>query len=377
MELTLNGSLWFYSFFFFMEVVLAGILNYFIHRSNNTKLLFIREKHLLLNFGGSICFVLMISLCVIVAYHRYGVGSDYFNYYRIFKTLRNISGENIYNSIELIPSALMLFFKRYEDGYFYFLGVCAFIIASLTFEFFKENAFESSLPYMVFIYFMIMYSASLNALRQILAVSIILHGYKYIINKDFKRYCVVIILATLCHKAALLCIAFYFLSYNNTEISKVKNILIVSLAVLSPFFIERIFLALIKFPVFESFSRYTLRDASSYGIYQFLVRLPVTILIIVEYRKLTEKNEGNHVYALLFLMELLSYTIGANITWAFRMSYFCIAAEAILVPQAIKCVESSLRRYAMWILYSGYYFFMFWYNIINNGHDGILPYIFR
>lgn len=376
MVLSISDSVLFYSVFFAFEFCLAAIVQNYTRRVKSTLLVYIDENGKLKVLTWAIIpFVLMILNCMYVAGMRYYVGSDYKNYLPIFNTISDLSGKHAYGSIEPLSAAMMLIFQPFENGYQWYLAFAACIIALLTFIYFLENSLESSFPFMIYIYFMIMYSASLNAIRQILAVAVIVNGFKYIINRRFGKYLLIVIIAAGFHKSALLCLPFYFLYFKPNKYSKMKGNIIIALSMLLPFFIESIFNLIIKVPLFESYGRYTLRDASTYGIHQMLVRLPVIFCVLLYRSRLEKREDSNRFYILLYVIELLSYVLGANITWAFRMAYFCLPSEAILVPQIIR-LNKKHANILLGIGFLIYYLFMFWYNVIKNGHDGILPYAF-
>ena len=375
MTLSIGGSIVFYAVFFLFETLLAFVIQNLVQRSGNQKFVYKSDGGVKIRVKGAFVFALMSVICCLVAGLRYNVGTDYKNYLPIFNTVSDISGKTPYGTIEPLSSVLMLVCKPFVNGYQVYLGLMAILISFITFYFFKENCDVSSFPFMIFIYFMLMYSASLNAIRQIMSVAIVMLGYRFIMEKKLLKYIIVLVVAALVHKSALLCLPFYFLYFKKDRFSKIKLNLIIAVCMIIPFFIRNIFNILLSISLFSSYDRYFYRNAGYYVVGIIILRLPVLLMIFIFRSKLEERSEKNRFFIILYVMELLFYIIGGNIIWAFRMAYYCLAAEAVLVPQLSEVVNKKYKVIVN-VIFVIYYIVIFCYNVIINGHDGILPYTF-
>jgi hypothetical protein len=113
-------------------------------------------------------------------------------------------------------------FKFFTDDYIIFLAGCEFFILLGVFHFFKKY---SSYPFLsIFIYFSsVSLLGDMTVVRQMIAMSITLFSYKYILKRNFLKFLGIIFFATLFHYSALIMVLFY-LSVN--YLSKLKYILI-------------------------------------------------------------------------------------------------------------------------------------------------------
>ncbi len=69
---------------------------------------------------------------------------------------------------------------------------------------------------------------SMNAVRQYMAAAVIFAGYRYILDRKFLKYCMVIALAVSCHVTAVIMLPAYFVV--NRKVSFVNILLILALA---------------------------------------------------------------------------------------------------------------------------------------------------
>lgn len=113
-------------------------------------------------------------------------------------------------------------FKFFTDDYIIFLAGCEFFILLGVFYFFKKY---SKYPFLsIFIYFVsVSLLGDMTVVRQMMAMSITLLSYKYILKRNILKFLVVIFFASLFHYSALIMVLFY-LSVN--YLSRLKYILI-------------------------------------------------------------------------------------------------------------------------------------------------------
>ena len=151
----------------------------------------------------SIILILSILIICVVLGIRYDVGVDFLAYDYIYK----------YQFFDDVESGYALVNK-----FLFSLGLPSSSIFTLV-AFFQLFLFAKGiekinphyLPLAFFFYFTTLYFfLSLNVLRQTLAFSIFVYSIKYIVNKQFIKYIVVILLASTIHKSAFILIPLYF-----------------------------------------------------------------------------------------------------------------------------------------------------------------------
>lgn len=140
---------------------------------------------------------------------RWGVGADFFSYKYIFDN----AGKNIFIQFDYIEKGFLVLnwivHKFTSDSVCLFL-ICAFIIIFL---FLKEIQCSSSDCLMSVILFISLgyYFNSMNVMRQFIAVGISFYSIKYFKTKEWYKYLILIIIASLFHKTVLILVPVYFM----------------------------------------------------------------------------------------------------------------------------------------------------------------------
>lgn len=100
-------------------------------------------------------------------------------------------------------------------------------------------------------YLLVFYNISLNLVRQSLAISVIIFSMTYAENRDFVKYGICVIIATLLHSTAILALPIYFI-YNifNIKNTKKKNILEI-LIIISAIFVVVNYENIIEFLIYD------------------------------------------------------------------------------------------------------------------------------
>ena len=122
-------------------------------------------------------FFITCSMLVLVvpASVRYGIGTDYFNYEDIYNKIENgeeLETEPLYWLINYLVSI-------FNGGVNSVLAISSLIFVAFIYKSFNKDV----LPLGVFFSYLILYSDSYNAVRQVIAVSISLFATSFLLNK--------------------------------------------------------------------------------------------------------------------------------------------------------------------------------------------------
>lgn len=321
--------------------------------------------------------LIIIMIPVLVSGLRYGIGTDYFNYEVIYQ-------ENINNdwatltryrgiSLEIAPYILCRIANVLFGGYQGFVFLMALLTGFFFFIFFKENLSKNNFPLMLFIYFILIYPASFNVIRQIVAVSIVAYSLKYVFQRKFVVFMGLILLATTFHTSAIFCLFLYYV-YAKRNKSFYKDFLFILFLFLIPSFFEILFGMVTRISFFSRYiEMYSNTMAYNANYIDIIIRIPIALLILLFSKKLVEKEKNNRFFILLYATEFASILLGFYMHWAFRFLYYGIIAEIALVPQMIKCAKRK-ERVILQIFIIIYYLLFFWTSYFSNGNNGIFPY---
>ena len=229
------------------------------------------------------CILACVELICFAGIRTMHIGADTAIYIKALEYLRSIPRENI------LYAKLMYPFD-FEIGYAFLTKICAALSMSNT-EFLYLIAMIIYIPVFVFIFYysshplistltyfaLGIFGYSLGIFRQMIAISIILCGLRYIEERKLLKYCIYIFIAMLFHTTAIIALPLYWLFKFNI---KNKLMWIITLEVVILFFSRIIVLFIVK--IFPSYSGYI---NSQYDIQggSYIMLIIFNIILIIAY----------------------------------------------------------------------------------------------
>ncbi len=162
-------------------------------------------------------------ILIFITGFRYNVGTDYNGYALNFDYLMNNDIPRIeYSFKAIVKIAHLIGFN--QQFIFFVYAVITYVFIFLSIKYFDSKAkYRHIITLLVLQYFLF---TGFNTVRQMVAVAIFFYAIRFIVNKNFVRYIIWIIIASFFHKSAMICLIFYFVL--NLNIKKFIMILIVS-----------------------------------------------------------------------------------------------------------------------------------------------------
>ncbi|MBQ9756834.1 MAG: EpsG family protein [Clostridia bacterium] len=153
-----------------------------------------------------------LALPILMAAYR-SCGTDSLTYMSSYMRISRMSWADVWESIDsFFESGHRLFVKFlgvfhsvriYFGAYAAITLICLFVAT----KYYKGTAI--ALP--MFLLYFLLFISSFNGMRQNFAAAIVALAFKYIFKRDFVKYVLLIILATMFHTSALLMVFLYFL----------------------------------------------------------------------------------------------------------------------------------------------------------------------
>lgn len=189
--------------------------------------------------------LLLLALVLFEGLRDMSVGTDTGGYSRSFMYGRGWMGKNYdFSNLKfLLDEPLFALVNRvgllFSSNYVGLLITAALIHTICAMYSIKENSMNMIASLFAFIT-LAFYLFGFAAIRQSIALCVYMISFKYLYSRQFWRYCVVVIIAALCHKSVIVAIPVYFLA--NLRFSK-KTIAIISLSgviigILMPYLLE-------------------------------------------------------------------------------------------------------------------------------------------
>lgn len=325
----------------------------------------------------SVCvFIIAIMIPVVVAMLRYDNGADYLMYLRMMKLAEQTgSSASSFTKIKSIEVGywflLKLCGKVWPGQYFITYGVIAFIICGFCYVAIWQQSPNPALS--VYLFFASgIYFDSFNGLRQYIAVAIIVFSYKYIPNRKFGRYLIMVIIAFTFHYSAVLAIPVFFIRYIKIDLKKACTIIIGCLAGGTIIFkLVSVLLSFTRYKFFLTSVEYKAQPTTSTILFTTVISLISYGYIVYKKKNVSERFQQMMNFQILpWCTAILSITIPL----AWRVQYYFMFFEIIYVPAFLLEVKSKkTRRVLTMIVVCMYTLITFWGMIQNNWY-GALPY---
>ncbi len=173
----------------------------------------------------SVILIFLAILLILFAGLRVNVGFDYDNYERLFSG--TISGMEFF--VEPLIMALIYIFDYLNIGYTGFLFFMAFLSITIKFKFINTYSVIPLLS--ILLYFSRIFVISdFGQIRQGLALGLILFTYKPIIEREFKKFLLIVFCSSLIHAAAIIFLPIYFIAKKKIRPRSMFLIILVAFA---------------------------------------------------------------------------------------------------------------------------------------------------
>ncbi|SFX42597.1 EpsG family protein [Olsenella sp. kh2p3] len=238
------------------------------------------------------------------------------------------------------------------------------------------------------IYMLLLFPISLNAMKQMIAVSFCLTAYELIERKKFAKFTIyILIIALLFHQTAVVFLVAYpiiRLLYGmhdgqNAFFGKVQG-LITWTIIAALFFIAFVFgnlLIELIAPIKDSYS-YQLQASGSRLNYSALV---MTAVLIATYLIWRPKNRANGsglskeqaVLASVSIIGSIAFQLNIIATSLLRFAYYFVSFLTLYIPSLMKDSAGKAARRSAWILLIFFVFYFVQVYVINGG-NAVYPY---
>lgn len=294
-----------------------------------------------------ILIVFLFLILFLFSAFRVDVGTDYKNYEIIFYDYLDIGDL----AVARLEPGFQLTFKIvsfFSDDSRLFFVLTSFLI--LFFNFWSFLKYSRSVFLSIFLFVTLYYYFnSLNAVRQFLAMSLILcFSTRFISNRNMFKYMVSIVFASLFHTSALVMIPAYWLNKKLRFGSLFLVLLSIPLVFLSyDFFVGVIFGVL---PVYDVYTDYQAGSASTF----IIIQLAFLMLAFMAYKRNQSWTKEElisfnlSIFSIFLLVLSYKNTIFIRLGMYFGM-YFLILIPAVLSSFS-KSFESKFIFYCVCII---------------------------
>ena len=256
------------------------------------------------------------------------------------------------------------------------------VFAFATIFLYMKIAYEQSESFaLTFFLFMTlgMYFRTFNTVRYYFVLAVAVYSLRYVANRQYVRFILLICAMAFFHKSVLVVIPIYLLAL---YVSKKWHYIL--LGVLGLFFLLAkdlvMKIALILYPSYENTS-YINENAgmvsgwieNASGIGRCIL---VLVLCLLFYRSAVKENVANRLYFNLNIFAIMLYIFGVYLPLLSRFTYYLMVPHILLVPNVIAHIENekTKKRVAGFVIVIGLLYFVLFMKGAYNAGLRVLPY---
>lgn len=318
--------------------------------------------------------VICISLPIILTMSiRYGIGTDYNNYLRIYNNFISTGRSSLEIGYQFLMKLSNWLFGDFQGVLFVasLLTVVPIIVWTLKM---KEDTRILTFVIVFCLYFGIWQ----NLIRQSIAISLFICSIKQIERRCLWKYILLLIIGSCFHTSCLFMIPCYFFidgkvqkqngtRYTARYILKIASLLFA--IILAAFMFLKFGQAMgVEYAGYIGIeaggtTRYYLRFA-------FILAIPELIFM----QKMVAKDKLYELYYLLVIGEIVILFFGLYVSYGFRLAQYFSFAHAFLIPEIGRTIKSKRNRIIWNLIMVTILIFRFTIFNLVFGYDGIVPY---
>lgn len=307
------------------------------------------------NRMGNMYIFICTAILIFVAGFRYKVGTDYWEYMNGYEYRRDNWLQYVKEFDEPGIDIIARLGSYIKDSFATMFFLAAFITVGLIMWTIKK--YSTNFVFSILLYLFIgCWHGCFNGIRQFLAMSIIFAGHRFLYEKKFRKYAIVVFIAMCFHKTAIIMLPVYFLWNKKLDIKTI--FMSVGVAIIIRYSYDSIF-SFVSFlqgsEVDTGFSYAT----SSVNSLRVLVTLAPLFLILISLKgKLIEEDLEAKFYAFMVIINAIFSFATANSAYLARATIYTEIFQVLAYPRLLVCFADNSKKVAQLII--SCLFFIYW-----------------
>lgn len=309
----------------------------------------------LTNIKDKYTFILTIFIflsLLIFAGLRYKTGTDYMNYYQIFKNI-NL---NLYREkgFVLLNYIIKNIFSNFS------ILILILTLISLSTKFIYIIKFSYYWLITIFLYFSTYFLRwEMGAIRIGIAAGILMHSSLHIKNRNFFKFIFLVFIAFMFHKASILFIIVYFIGNKNYKNRLWLFIILLSIVIGYTNFIEKTTIYILNnfnkdIFIFNKLESYFYRSHSNVSIIStsFIKKITIITLSLFLRNILKTKNKFYNIYMNIVFVGYSLYFLLINSIpeLGLRVPTLFVFYEILLIPNFILAFKKTSSKFLIYLL---------------------------
>lgn len=317
-----------------------------------------------------IVFISGLYLGLLSGLRDVSVGIDTGSYYSYF--MRDLEWNEIAEYYHY-QGLLFWYFLKYVYDYFYEYQLVLVIVGLISVFFISRHIWKySRYPLLSLMIYVSggFFSIGLSLVRQYLALSVLVYSIDYIIQKKFKYFLLLLIIAFFIHPSSILFLPAYF--FANRKINK-KNTAFYLLGLCGSFVLASIVIDVMSYVFFNGL--YVIEtDKDAGGKITFLAYLVVLMIAFFRRNELLINNINNQVFFNLLWIATIIQSTAFVFPIASRVAYMYSIFLITFIPEIIYSFKSVYYKILFNILTVSVFLIIYFYKFYNL--NNVYPYKF-
>ena len=307
--------------------------------------------------------VFLVILClVLVSGLRNNIGDTFF-YIHIYET-NDFSWDYVLSQKDIGFGILQMLLKQLSDDPQILVFTTALITNALIGLVLYKYSRISELSLYVYITSG-MYIVSMNGIRQYLAAAILFTATKYLFEGDWKKYSLIVLIASTFHQSALILIPIYFMVRRKAWTGSTLVLLLLAIIFTLGFnqFSQVLFSAIED----SHYSEYKNSTEGGANILRVLVYAAPVIFAYLGREKLSEIFPKSDYIVNMSLLAVVFMIISTQ-NWIFaRFTIYFGLYELILISWVIKLFTDNNQKFIYYLILVCYFIYFFYENVVTLG----------
>lgn len=306
---------------------------------------------------------------------RWKVGTDYPTYISLYEAIGSISSpEQLWRQIleveplyVLMNVLIRLVFNTPLPVFF----VSSLLLLGFLFRAVEDYHSKISVMLAVFVFLTLMFSTTLNIMRQMIAVSITFYAARYLFQQRYDKAALWMFIALMFHYSAILLLPFWLFRGPQRYARGARIAMFAALMLM--FVLGSVFGS-----VFSGIRALYTEEGGGEGgalkIGLMLLRLPIVVPILLYRKQLTAHDERNRFWIMLAVFEVLFSYLGYILDVLNRLSLYFAVSWIVLLPALVRCMPTRAAQYRMGAYVIALCIGLWIFNIAINNYGDVLPY---
>lgn len=315
-------------------------------------------------------YALAWMILMFVAGLRYQVGTDYPHYVRNYSMYLERSLNLLQNPAMTVVAWISELLNGDYTTWFFIMSALTCIPVAVML---RKESVASGLSTVLFVV-LCCWHTSFNIVKQSAAMAFIMLGFRHLMNRNFKRWCLFCVMGAMFHVSALLMIPVYFLI--DSKVTWKRCVLLITVGIVITLAYESLFglMGVLRGTTSESLaSSYGARDLN---ILRVLVNCApcVFALVLLKHYDLNDRR-----FCILFNLSLLNAVLNvATMGSAYlnRFALYTIPFNALFIPYLVRPFKKRSRGIIWSVLFALYT--AYWaYDLYKGSTTRVFQWIFQ